>query len=219
MDDFVFKRATLKDVDFVADIIINAEKSSTDRNGFANLFELQEDKFKELIIKILEEEIEGCELSLSNFILAYHNDKPVAGMGGWLEGYPDNMPSEIIKSNLIGYFFPREVIMKSVKNSEVYKDIQIPREKGAYQLEYGYVKPEYTGYGLFSDLDELHIKYALSLDPKPTKIQGHVCAKNKVVIKIHELEGFKVVKEYKSTNPRTIEFYPDDTIVLIEKML
>lgn len=218
MDDFIFKRATLDDVEFVADIITEAEKSMTGRNGLANLFDLSDNDFKKYVIDILNEEMDGCEFSLSNFILAFHKGEPVAGMGGWVEGF-EGMPSSIIKSNLIGYYFPRENVIRSREKLEIVKDIQIPREMGTYQLEYAYVKKEYTGYFLFNDLDEMHIEYALSLTPKPKKIQGHVFANNKIVLKLHELQGFKVVKSYHSNNPLTKEYYPDDTVLLIEKEL
>lgn len=218
MDDFIFKRATLNDVEFVAEIITEAEKSMTGKNGLANFYDLSDEEFKNCIISILNEEIEGCEFSLSNFILAFHNGEPIAGMGGWVEGLED-IPSSLIKSNLIGYYFPKENILKSKDKMDIVKDIQIPREAGTYQLEYAYVKKEYTGYLLFNDLDEIHIQYASSLTPKPKKIQGHVFACNKVVLKLHELQGFKVVKTFHSSNPLTKDYFPDDTVVLIEKEL
>ena len=218
MVDFIFKRATLDDVDFVAEIIIEAEKSMTNRNGLANMFDLSEVECKKYIIEILKEEMDGCELSLSSFILVFHGDKPVAGMGGWLEG-TDDMPSSIIKSNLIGYYFPKSNFIKFKERLDVIKDIQIPRENGTYQLEYGYVKSEYTGYFLFNDLDKKHIEFASSLTPKPQKIQGHVFANNKIVLKLHEMMGFKQVATFHSNNPLTKQYFPDDTVVLIEKEL
>ena len=198
MDDFIFKRATLDDVEFVAEIITEAEKSNTGRNGLANLFDLSDNDFKRYIIDILNEEVDGCEFSLSNFILAFHKGEPVAGMGGWVEGFD---------------------VIRAREKLEIVKDIQIPREMGTYQLEYAYVKKEYTGYFLFNDLDEKHFEYALGLTPKPKKIQGHVFASNKIVLKLYELEGFKVVKSYHSDNPLTKEYYPDNTVLLIEKEL
>lgn len=218
MVDFIFKRATLDDVDFVADIIMEAEKSMTSRNGLANMFDLSESECKKYVIEILKEEMDGCELSLSSFILAFHNDEPVAGMGGWLEG-ADDMPSSVIKSNLIGYYFPKSNLLKFKEKLAVVKDIQIPRESGTYQMEYAYIKSEYTGYFLFNDLDEKHIEFASSLTPKPTKIQSHVFANNSIVLKLHEMMGFKKVATFHSDNPLTKQYFPDDTVVLIEKEL
>lgn len=218
MKDFIFKRATLDNVDFVADIIIEAEKSMTGRNGLANMFDLSEDDFRKCIIEILKEEVDGCELSLSSFILAFYDGEPVAGMGGWLEG-AEELPSSIIKSNLIGFCFPKKNVLSFRDKLDIVKDIQIPREMGTYQMEYAFVKKEFTGYFLFNDLDERHIEYALSLMPKPTKIQGHVFACNKLVIRLHEMLGFKVVASYHSKHPLTKQYFPDDTVLLIEKDL
>ena len=218
MEEFTYRRATSADAEFVADIIIEAEKSMTGRNGLARYFELNDEEFKRCVIDILMEEEDGCEFSLSSFILAIYQGQPVAGMGGWLEG-KDGLSSSIIKSNLIGYYFPRENVVRSREKQIIVKDIQIPREPGTYQLEYAYVKPEYTGYFLFNDLDERHIEYAMTLTPKPTKVQSHVFASNKIVLKLHRLMGFEVIKSYHSNHPLTKEYYPDDTVLLIEKIL
>ena len=54
--EYLIKKATINDVGFLADVIIGAEKSFTNNLGLANFFELSEEKVKELIIAMLQEE-------------------------------------------------------------------------------------------------------------------------------------------------------------------
>ena len=52
--EYSIRKATIKDVDFLAEVIIGAEKSLTNNLGIAKFFELIKEKVKELIIAILE---------------------------------------------------------------------------------------------------------------------------------------------------------------------
>ena len=63
------RKATLNDVDFLVDTIVAAEKSGTDNFGLAKLFELSEDEMRSYIKAMLEEEVDGCEFSVSSFYL------------------------------------------------------------------------------------------------------------------------------------------------------
>ena len=109
---YIIRKATLDDVDFITKVIIEAEKSMTNNFGLANFFEMSEDEIEGYIKQILEEEIDGCEFSLSSFFVAEYDGEPVSALGGWLEGYYDEMPSEILKSNLVGFVFPKDKVLK-----------------------------------------------------------------------------------------------------------
>ena len=63
----------------------------------------------------------------------------------------------------------------------------------------------------------MHIQQAKELGAQ--KIQGHVFANNIKSLKAYARSGFEVVKRYTSSHPLTKEYYPDDTILLLEKEL
>lgn len=63
-----------------------------------------------LIISMLEEEIDGCELTLSSYYGNEYKKEPVSGSSPWIEGFGGCMPSKILKSNLISYTFGKESI-------------------------------------------------------------------------------------------------------------
>ncbi len=215
---YVFRKATLADVGFIVTTIIEAEKSSTNHLGLANYFDVTEEELRQYLTNILEEEIDGCEFSISSFIVAEYKGKVVSAKGGWLEGYNDDeQPSFVLKSNLIQYYFPMEKVLNAQKKLEIVKDIQIEREWGAYQWEYAYTVNEHRGHHLVPRINEMHIELARELGAK--KIQGHVYANNDKILKVYERCGFKVMKSFTSSHHLIKEYYPDDTILLLEKEL
>ncbi len=217
--DYSIQKATINDVDFLADVIIGAEKSMTNNLGLATFFELTEEKVKELIILMLEEEIDGCEFSISSFFVACFAEKPVAALGGWLEGYFDNMPSSLLKSNLIGFTFPKENIIKAQTKLEIIKDIQVEREMGAYQLEYSFVDDKHRGKRLTQELMKVHLDNAKKLNPTIKKAQLQVFENNEIITKVHERSGFRIVKRYSSDNKDILNYMPYNVKLLMEKEL
>lgn len=219
-DKYIIRPATVKDIDFLTETVIQAEKSSTGNCGLANYFGVTEVKMREYLKKMFEEEVDGCEFSVSSFIVVEYEGKVVAAMGGWLEGgNEDEMPSALLKSNLLMYIMPKEKILKSQENVSVTKDLSIEREWGTYQLEYSYVLPEHQGQFLVQDLMAEHIKRAESYGSRVKKMQAHAFESNKVILLINKMMGFKITKRFVSNHPRILEFYPYNTMVLFEKEL
>ncbi|MBR3492361.1 MAG: hypothetical protein IKH44_08700 [Bacteroidales bacterium] len=215
---YIIRPAVLGDIDFLVETVIQAEKSSSGMCGMANYFEITEDELRNYIKLAFEEEVDGCELSVSSFLVVEYEGKVVAAMGGWLEGdNEDNMPSSLLKSNLLMYVIPRDKVLKSQKNALVIKDLNVEKEKGAYQLEYSYILPEHRGQFLLQDLTDAHLTRAKALSAQ--KIQGHAFEANKIILLINKSMGFKITKKYVSKHPMILKFYPYDTIVLMEKVI
>lgn len=218
--EYIFRNATLSDIDFLADVIIEAKKGVSNVVGMANLFELSIADFREYVKQMLEEEIDGCDFSVSSFIVVEYKGKPVAAFGGWVEGEnEDEMPSSILKSNLIGFVIPMENILKAKENGEIISGLQVEKEMGAYQLEYGYTVPEHRGHHLIGRLIDLHVKRALESPLKPTKMQVLVYDNNEPAIKAYTREGFKVVKKFESKHPDILKIFPHNRELLLEKQL
>ncbi len=217
-DQLIIRPATLDDVEFIATTIIEAEKSSTDKIGPANFFELSESDYRNYLIQMLEEEIDGCEISISSFVVAEYEGEVVAARGGWLEGdNEDGAPSSMLKSNLFAFILPRENLMKGQNRYDIVKDILIEREMGTYQLENSYTKTEFRGHHIMAKLDAYHIDIAIKKGVK--KIQAHVSKDNDKSLRACERSGFHVVRYYTSKHPQVKDYYPDDTMVLLERIL
>lgn len=218
LEKLVIRPATLDDIEFIATTIIEAEKSSTDKIGPANYFEVSEEDYRNYLVQMLEEEIDGCEISISSFVVAEYENEVVAARGGWLEGdNEDGASSSLLKSNLFAYVLPKENLMKGQSKYDIVKDIMIEREMGTYQLENSYTKPEFRGLHIMGLLDAYHIDIAIKKGVK--KIQAHVSKDNEKSLRACERSGFHVVRYFTSHHPLVKQYYPDDTMVLLERDL
>jgi RimJ/RimL family protein N-acetyltransferase len=216
--EYVIRKATINDVNFLAEVIIGAEKSLTDNLGIANFFELTEEEVKTYIIAMLEEEVDGCDFSISSFFIAWYGDKPVGALGGWIEGYYDGMSSNLLKSNLISFIFPRENVLKAQAKMEMIKEmLHIERPMGTYQLEYIYVDNDHRGKRITQQLMDVHLAYAKQLDPTVTKAQLSCFENNESIIKAHERNGYLRMKRYVCDNKDILNYLPFNVKVLLEK--
>lgn len=214
MTGYTIRPATTDDVHFLAEAIVAAEKSNSPRLGLATLFGSSEEEARALIIAMLVEEVDGCEYSISSFFLVEHDGRPVAAVAGWLEGAEDEMPSGLLKSNLIGFTFPPERIALLRTRGEVIAGIQVDREMGSVQIEYVYAHPDQRGKGLAGKLIQAH----LARFPEAYKAQVQAFSDNTVAIGLYERLGFRIVHTFTSKNPDTIRFMPYHEKVLMERV-
>lgn len=215
-EKLIIRPATLDDVEFLATTIIEAEKSSTDKIGPANYFEVSEEDYRKYLIQMLEEEIDGCEISISSFVVAEYDGEVVAARGGWLEGdNEDHASSSLLKSNMFAYYLPKENLIKGQSKYDIVKDIMIERDMGTYQFENSYTRPDFRGYHIMAELDNWHIKRAAEMGAK--KVQVVVCKDNEKALKARQRTGFRTVKTFTSHHPLIRDYYPDDTLLLMER--
>lgn len=217
-EEFIIRRATIEDLNFLTDTIVAAEKSGTDNFGLAKFFELSDNEMWQYIRAMLNEEIEGCELSISSFLVAEYHNMVVSAFAGWVEAQnEEGLPSAILKSNIVGFCLPAENVKNSQSKRDVVRPLQIEREAGTYQLEYSYTLPQYRGYGILGLLMDAHEKEAISKGVK--KMQVHVFDNNLAAIKSYRKKGFIEVKRYISEHPETSLFFPSKVELLMEKIL
>lgn len=217
-DNIIIRRATIDDIEFLTDTIVAAEKSGTDNFGLAKLFDLSENEMRDYIKAMLDEEIEGCEISVSSFMVAEDNGHVVSAFAGWVEGQnEDELPSAILKSNLVGYCLPVDNVKGSQDKADIVRPLQIEREEGTYQLEYSYTLPEYRGKGILGLIVEAHEQEAVAKGIK--KMQVHVFDNNPAAIKSYEKKGFKVTRRFESVHPETSLYFPSNVELLMEKEL
>ncbi|HNG62175.1 MAG TPA: hypothetical protein PLK54_00400, partial [Ferruginibacter sp.] len=176
-----------------------------------------EEKVKQLIIQMFEEEVDGCELSLSSFIVTEFEGQPISGSGAWIEGFNGNMPSGILKSNLISYTFGKESIEYLKTKSHIVKDVMIDREPMTLQLEYFHIKNEHLGKGLDDLLMKRIEENALAEYPELKKVQCQIFKNSVFSIKILLRHGFRIVGSYKSDNDDIFDYLPFNVKLLMEK--
>ena len=215
---YIFRKATVDDVGFLVDVIVNAEKSGTDKFGLANLFGISEQEARNIISELLEEEIDGCEFSISSFVVAEYDGVPVSAFAGWIEGEnEDDMPSGLLKSNLLAYYLPEGCLENSIGRADAVKDLQIDREYGTYQLEYSYTIPEHRGHHLVGKIIEEHCRIARQIGKNVSQMFVHTFSNNEPAISAYKKSGFREVRRFVSNNPLAKEYYPHDVVVLLER--
>ncbi len=219
MNEYLIRKAIAADIPFLADVVIASEKGMSDRLSFTTLFNKSEEETKKLIIQMFEEEIDGCELSLSSFIVTEFEGKPVSGSGAWIECFHENMQSGILKSNLISYTFGKESIEYLKTKSHIVKDVLIDREPMTLQLEYFHIKDEHLGKGLDAALMDRIEQNALAEYPELKKVQCQIFKNSVFSIKILLRHGFKIVGSYKSGNEEIFDYLPYNEKLLMEKIL
>jgi ribosomal protein S18 acetylase RimI-like enzyme len=215
----LIRKAVTKDIPFLAQAIIAAEKGNSDKLSYSTLFSLDEQKVRELLVRMLEEENDGCELSLSSFLVAEADGRPVAAVAGWVEGELEDLPSPALKSNLILYTFPREAITALSMRQEQLRGFQMEREKGALQIEYVYVDAGYRGRGLSGALIGRHVEAARERVPQLGKMQVQVFENNGPALGAYLATGFGIAQRFTSKVPGIEAFYPGKVKLLLEKNL
>lgn len=219
MDEYIYRKATLNDIPYLAEAVISAEKGISDKLSYATLFNIPETRVKELLIAMLEEEIDGCELSLSSFLVAECDGEIAGALSAWIEGFDGSMPSQILKSNLISYFFDKESIEFLKTKSHIIKDILIERAPMTLQNEYLHIGEKYVGKGIDAELVKKHEEIALAKYPSLQKAQCQVFKSNIFAVKVSMKNGYKIVKSYKSSNDDILQFLPFNEKLLMEKSL
>jgi len=203
------------DVDFLAETIINAEKSNTEKLSYSTIFEISEKKVKEILKTILLSDIPGQELCLSSFLVAEIDGEQAGACAAWIEG-ESGLSSSIIKSNVIYNFFPAENIKKAQEKSYLLKELSLKRKAGTLQLESAWVKEKYKGKGICNKIMLKHISNYSEKNPELKKAQIIMVKANDMALKAHKKLGFKLVSEIKSNDKRILDIFPSDTMILIE---
>ncbi len=218
MGDYTIRKALEKDIPFLAEVVIAAEKGNSGTLSYATLFNFSEEKVKDLIISMFEEEIEGCEFSLENYLIVEHEGKPVASFGAWIEGL-DGTASKILKSNLISFTFGKDAIEFLKSKQDIIKDILTEREPLTLQFEYLFVSKLHRGKKLGDMLIKEHEAQAKLLYPELKKAQVQMFKNNANAIYVYERNGFKLEKSSQSNHPEVLDYLPCNEKWIMEKTL
>jgi len=219
MNGYSIRKASIADIPFLVTVVVAAEKSGSDKLSYSTLFDLAEQQAKDFIAAMFEEEIDGCEFSVSSFLIVEYAGEPVAAFGGWIETLnEDELPSKMLKSNLISYTFGRAA-MESLKSKAAFiSELVSERESLTLQLEYLYVVDEHRGKGLSNRLIEALEQTAFLQYPSVTKAQVQVYGNNTNAINVYKKNGFQIKEKYKTDNAEVLNLLPYNEKYIMEKL-
>jgi len=218
MEEFIFRTATINDVPFLVETIIEAEKSGSNILSWTTIFGLSESDSKRYLSDMLKEEIDGCELSISSFLVAETKGQVVAALSAWIEG-ENNESSAFLKGNLLSYILPNDCIQKASVIQPLLQEIHIDYIPGSIQKGAGYVAKDYRHRDLFRLLTDEIIGKLLKRNPSVTDAYTQIYASNIAAIKANQKADFKIVMVKESPNEEILRYVPSNKKVLMKKEL
>jgi len=212
----VIRRATEADKDFLITSIIEAEKSGSDVISYCAIFSITEPELRELLGNILDEDIEGQELCIPNFLIAEVNGEKAAAISGWVK-QDMGMAGTMLKGNLYMYFLGQEKMISAAPSLTLMNEVNIDRENDTLQLECVYTNPAFRGRGLSRQLIDEHIRLQQAEGIPFSKVQIQLLKNNESAIKAYQKGGFSIVMEKKAADTAILKLLPCDTKILMEK--
>jgi ribosomal protein S18 acetylase RimI-like enzyme len=218
MAGFNYRKATTGDIPFLVDTIIEAEKSGTDKLSYTTVFGLSEADTRKYLANMLDEEVDGCELSVSSFLLAEWEGEIAAAVASWIEN-EHGMPSSVLKGNLLSYTLPAESISKARELSVLLSELHIENTPDTLQLGLVYVSNSFRGKNLVSELINRQIEWAKSVKPAIKEMFVQVFGNNTPAIKAYEKAGFETALEKIAQSATILNYLPSVKKLLMKKNL
>jgi hypothetical protein len=218
MINFVIRKAEMGDVPFLIRTIIEAEKSGTNRLSWTTIFGLSEEESCKYLAEMLYEGIDGCELSVSSFIVAEYNGNPAAALSAWAEGV-ENKASSSIKGDLLGFTLPKRCIERALLVNSIVHDIHIDYTPYTIQKGAGYVVKKFRHNNLFVTLTNKIISDILSKYPDIGEAFTQIYGSNTSAIKANEKAGFRIVMVKESSNKEIANYLPSNKKLLMKRDL
>ncbi len=214
IENLTFRQAAFKDIDFVIEGIIEADKSGTDIISMCRVFSISEGYYREILFDILKQDIRNYDYYMPGFLICETDGEYAGTVGAWIEG-ANGIASGMIKSSIILQFLGEEKFPIIKNNLEIIKDFSVSRLFGALQVEYVYIKEKYRGRGIFDKMVGKNIKRNLDSNSF-NKVQSVLLKSNTSSYSAFSKFGYKVVVEKKSENPKILNFFPYNTRILME---
>ena len=218
MEGLIIRQANINDVPFLVETIIEAEKSGTDILSYSTIFGLTTEEIRKYIADMLLEEIDGCELSISSFMVGEVNRKVVAALSGWVEG-ANEMSSSELKGNLLTYVLPKESIKRASAINPLLREVHIDYIQGSIQKGAGYIIEEYRHKNIFGLLTSELINSLVKTNPDVSEIYTQIYGCNTPAIKANEKANFNSVMIKESANKEILRYLPSNKKILMKKEL
>jgi predicted GNAT family acetyltransferase len=217
-EEFLIRDAIIKDIDFLVEAILNAQKGHGNVISYCALFGISEFELTTIVKEIFREDIPDFEFSVRNFMIAEYEGYPIAAYSGWVEGV-GGIASGILKMSAFKTFLPKNHIVYYKSVAHIDNEVEIKRDRLTLQLETTYVKKDYRGKGIVGLLTDALIKKAKNTYPEIIKVQVQLFKENRAAYLTQTRLGFVIVEEKKSNNPEILKYMPGMTRIKMEKII
>jgi len=209
-DGIIIRPAKKEDLDFLVDTIIEAEKSGTDKIATCGLLSIDETELREILKEILLYDIPDYELSLSGFVVAEFDNRPIGAMISWIEEQ-SGFSSAILKANVFIPFIKEEKRDEVAQILHLIKDFGFRKTPGSIQIEYFYVLNEFRGRRLIARLITHSIKKQLSKTGTVPRVEVVLMKDNLSSFNVLQRLGFVTCNEVTIKKEEILRIFPSDT--------
>jgi hypothetical protein len=210
MENYTIRPASINDTEFIAEAVIEAEKSGTNILSYTTIFGIPENDAKKYIVAMLEEDTEDCDLALNGFLIAEKNSEYAAALNYWIEAKND-VSSAIIKGNLLNYCLPKEALVKAKAISHIFAELSIDNYlPGSLWLGAAYVVPKHRARLLLPMLFNFLLKRIKSEQPQIQQAFCSIFANNLASIQNFKLLKFREIKEFSAKSPEVSMILPSN---------
>jgi len=203
-EDFVCRKATVEDIPFLVETIIQAERSGTNLISYQKVFDLSDDELRNFLRELLQDETPNHEFTYQSYYLVEYQGKTVAGLAGFLEG-KDGIPSKIIKANLIGIHLGLDRWKAAHDKLKLLSSIEMDRTTGTLQLECAFTLPGMASKGAMTVLHIYIMKEELRINPTLKIAECQASVDNIPLRKLNAL-GWVDYKVIESDNDEILKY-------------
>ena len=212
------RKATAKDLDFLVEAVVSAEKSGTHVLSYSTIFGLDEQEVRRVLSAMIAENEGYCELSIDSFLVAEVEGELAGAIAGWIEG-EDEIPSAIVKANLLFTFMPESALVNLREVAPLLDEVHISREEGALQLESIFTVEKFRGQKIARQIIEKHIEIAKQKNPELSKAQIILSDVNESALKAYKNADFELTLHKKSEDPSICKILPSSGNYCMEKLI
>jgi len=209
------RKADLNDIGFLVETIVEAEKSGGEIFSYTTIFGLDEAEAKQYIHRMLEEEVDGCELSVSSFYVAVQKGVLIGAVSAWMEGIAG--PSSILKGNLLQVTLPKSCFKTLAATGRMLNELHFDHKNDTIQLGLVYLTSAARGKGLVKDLIHFAVSDLKNANPQTQcdEVYVQVFGGNITAIKAYEKVGFAVADSKQSACKDVEQYLPSRSKLLM----
>jgi hypothetical protein len=212
-----FRRATLQDIEFLTEAILEAERSGTPRAMYESVFGLSEAEVRAMIGAILALDVPGSEFCCGNFLLALDHRTPVGALATWVEGEAGS--SNLVRATLLAEQLGADRWTRAQTALRLVAEIEIVRDAGALQIESIFVPAAQRGRRITAAMiaharAEYHRTHATVRRAQVLTTLENVASGNAL-----QHAGFNVKRRTLSTNGEIRRWFPGSGRLLWERDL
>lgn len=209
------RNATLLDIPFLVETIIEAEKSGTNTLSYSTIFGLSEADAKKYIALMLDEEVDDCELSVNAFLVAELNGETVGAVCAWIEE-AEGVSSSTLKGNLLRFTLPNKCFESLTKISSLIKELHIDYIQKTIQIGLVYISEKARGKGLVQELLNKKIQQLQQDNPEASEVYVQVFGHNKAAIKAYEKVGFETIESKFAKSEEITNYLPSASKIVMK---